>query len=105
VEPARKGTLVSNRPGLACQDQECDLKCILGVMPITKNTLANAHHQRTVPLYKRAERRFASLVAPGDKSFQQLGVWHPCQRPYPEQTGEVPEDIARSSACHASPLR
>jgi hypothetical protein len=62
VEPTGHGGSVSDRSGLARQDQKCRLKCVLGVVFITKYRAADAEHHRTVSLYQSLERHFAGLT-------------------------------------------
>ncbi len=73
----------SDRPGLADQDQERGLERILGVVAIAEHGSARAQNHRAVPLDQGGKR---SLVARGEKAFEELAVGKAGQNPVREQS-------------------
>ena len=71
VKPASQGLFLADGGGLPCQDQECRLKGVIGVMHVSEPAPADPQDHRPVPPHQHLE---GGLVVPGQEDAEQLSV-------------------------------
>jgi hypothetical protein len=97
IQPAPQRTGRLQPAGLAEEHQKRCLEGILGVALIPEHASADRQDHLAVPRDQGKERRF---VAPVEETFHKLSVGQAGERPFVEETLDLPQRHAGSCACH-----
>ena len=102
MEPRSQRIANPEVAGLLDQDQECGLKCVLGIMWVDELCSADAQNHRAVALDQRLESQFRDFEAAGRKPLQQLPVRKVSDCPDVEERAQLPSDGSILPGLHRS---
>ncbi len=90
VQPAADRLAATDRVGPTCQDQECRLRRVLGIVLVAQHLPADPQDHRPMAIDQRREGRFRRLVPLLCEPFEQLAVGQTAGRTCPEQCLDLP---------------
>ena len=87
------------------QDQKDGLKGILGVVVVSKDTPADTHDHRAVPVHQGFERQFGGFISPRRELLDELPIGESGDSPDFKNELEPPKRGAILRDCHKSVLQ
>jgi hypothetical protein len=78
VQPSGQSLAPANGAGPAHERHESGLKCVFGILFVSKHMAAHAQNHRPMPPHQHLKSR---LIAPANDTLQKLCIWESTTRP------------------------